>query len=49
VTINEIIEISKNYSTDKSNIFINGLLDNFRKKLKEQGKIKKSGKGLLEK
>ncbi len=49
VTINEIIEISKNYSTDKSNIFINGLLDNFRKKLKGQGKIKKSGKGLLEK
>jgi N utilization substance protein B len=49
VTINEIIEISKNYSTDKSNIFINGLLDNFRKKLKEQGKIKKTGKGLIEK
>lgn len=49
VTINEIIEISKNYSTDKSHIFINGLLDNFRKKLKEQGKIKKTGKGLIEK
>lgn len=49
VTINEIIEIAKNYSTDKSNIFINGLLDNFRKKLKEQGKIKKTGKGLIDK
>lgn len=49
VTINEVLEIAKEYSTDKSHIFINGLLDSFRKKLKEEGKIKKTGKGLIDK
>lgn len=49
VTMNEIIEIAKHYSTEKSHIFINGLLDSFRKKLKADGKIIKTGKGLLDK
>lgn len=48
VTINEYIEISKEYSTPKSNIFINGILDKIFADLKDEGKIKKFGRGLLE-
>ncbi|MDX9907624.1 MAG: transcription antitermination factor NusB [Bacteroidales bacterium] len=48
VTINEYIEISKSYSSIKSKLFINGILDKLVAKLKEEGKIKKSGRGLLE-
>ncbi|MFW5662261.1 MAG: transcription antitermination factor NusB [Bacteroidota bacterium] len=48
VTVNEAIDISKKYSTEKSGIFINGLLDAIIKKLEEEKKIKKTGKGLLE-
>ncbi|MFT7154371.1 MAG: N utilization substance protein B [Alteromonas macleodii] len=47
VTMNEYIEISKEYSTPKSKIFINGILDKVLIELKEQGKIKKMGKGLI--
>ncbi len=39
VTLNEYIELSKYYSTDKSATFINGVLDNIIKKLKEENKI----------
>ena len=39
VTINEYIDISKNYSTDKSREFINGVLDNLRKGLEKEGII----------
>lgn len=39
VTLNEYIEISKNYSTDKSAIFINGVLDNIVKDLKAENKL----------
>ena len=39
VTLNEYIEISKNYSTDKSAIFINGVLDNIVKELKADNKL----------
>ena len=39
--INEYIEISKYYSTKKSRIFINGLLDNFVRTYIKEGKIKK--------
>jgi N utilization substance protein B len=42
VTINEVIEIAKNYSTPKSGKFINGILDAASAKLEEQGLIKKS-------
>ncbi len=47
VTINEAIEIAKLYSTDKSGIFINGVLDAALSKLKEEGRLKKSGRGLV--
>jgi len=48
VTINEYIELSKLYSTPKSKQFINGLLDVLSEELKKEGKIKKSGRGLLD-
>jgi N utilization substance protein B len=48
VTINEYIELAKEYSTPKSRQFINGILDVISKKMKESGDIKKSGKGLLD-
>lgn len=48
VTLNEYIELSKYYSTPKSNGFINGVLDQMFAKLTEEGKIKKIGRGLLE-
>ena len=48
VTINEYVEISKTYSTDKSKEFINGVLDTLMKDLTEQGAIKKTGRGLVE-
>ena len=47
VTINEYIEISKYYSTPKSKVFINGLLDKLLFDLSEQKKIHKSGRGLI--
>jgi len=47
VTIDEIIEISKDYSTDKSSQFINGILDALFKQLDKEKKIKKSGRGLI--
>ncbi len=48
VTINEIIEIAKNYSTPKSGTFINGVLDNLSKELTTSGEIRKSGRGMLD-
>jgi len=48
VSINEYIDISKVYSTPKSNEFINGVLDKIMQQLKKEGKIVKSGRGLLE-
>ena len=47
VTMNEYIDIAKCYSTDSSGGFINGLLDRIIARLTEEGKIVKSGKGLL--
>lgn len=48
VTINEYIEISKEYSTPRSRQFINGILDKLVTDLKAEGAIKKSGRGLLD-
>jgi transcription antitermination protein NusB len=48
VTINEYIEISKSYSSAKSKLFINGILDKLIVKLKAEGKIRKTGRGLME-
>jgi N utilization substance protein B len=47
VTLNEYLEISKFYSTSKSNIFINGVLDKVVSQLKGEKKIMKSGRGLI--
>ena len=48
VTINEFLEIAKEYSTPKSSIFINGILDNLVKSYQSTGRLNKSGRGLLE-
>ena len=48
VTINEYLEISKEFSTPKSNSFINGILDKILAELKADNKIKKTGRGLIE-
>ena len=47
VTMNEYIEISKFYSTPKSNLFINGILDKAISMLTKEKKIKKIGRGLV--
>lgn len=48
VTLNEYIELSKWYSTPKSKVFVNGVLDKLVEDLKAKGNLKKIGKGLLE-
>lgn len=47
VTIDEYIELSKEFSSERSKLFINGILDKLVLELRSQGKIKKSGRGLL--
>ena len=48
VTLDEYIEISKYYSTPGSSLFINGVLDKIVESLKAEGKIDKSGRGMIE-
>jgi N utilization substance protein B len=48
VTINEFIDLSKQYSTPKSKNFVNGVLDKLAEELKANGRIKKSGRGLID-
>jgi len=48
VTINEYLEISKEFSTPKSNSFLNGILDKILIELKAQQRINKIGRGLIE-
>ena len=47
VTLDEYIEIAKFYSTHGSSTFINGILDKLVASLTEEGKINKSGRGLI--
>jgi len=47
VTFDEYLELAKYYSTAKSSIFINGLLDKISADLTEKGKINKMGRGLF--
>lgn len=47
VTINEYLEIAKDYSSEKSSFFINGVLDRIEKEYKKSGKIQKIGRGLI--
>nr|WP_298999589.1 transcription antitermination factor NusB [uncultured Allomuricauda sp.] len=46
VTLNEYLEIAKEYSTPKSSIFINGVLDKLAKEYKKEGRLQKMGRGL---
>ena len=46
VTINEYLEIAKEYSTPKSSIFINGILDKVVKEFDAEEKLNKIGRGL---
>lgn len=48
VSMNEYIDISKEFSTPKSKGFINGILDKILIELKEKGEIRKIGRGLME-
>jgi len=48
VSINEYIELTKEYSTPKSKQFINGILDVIAKELQKRGAVKKSGRGLID-
>lgn len=48
VSINEYIELTKEYSTPKSRQFINGILDVISKELVKTGAVKKSGRGLID-
>jgi transcription antitermination protein NusB len=47
VTLNEYIEIAKYYCTSKSSTFVNGILDNIVKEMREEGLLNKSGRGLV--
>ena len=48
VSLNEYIEISKDYSTEKSSLFINGILDKIVKDLVNNNSLIKEGRGLRE-
>ena len=48
VSINEYLDIAKSYSTTKSSVFINGVLDSVIKDLKKEGVFAKAGRGLME-
>jgi transcription antitermination protein NusB len=47
VTLNEYIEIAKYYCTSKSSTFVNGILDNIVKEIREDGLFNKFGRGLV--
>lgn len=48
VSINEAIEIAKDYSTDSSSTFVNGILDAVLMDMKKDGSIRKAGRGLVD-
>jgi len=48
VSINEAIEIARRFSTEKSDKFVNGVLDSILDDLKATGALKKSGRGLVD-
>lgn len=47
VTINEYLELAKEYSTPKSSLFINGILDNLVKDFQKNNRVNKAGRGLI--
>lgn len=48
VTVDEYIELSKEFSSDKSKLFVNGILDKLILELRSAGKIRKTGRGILD-
>ena len=48
VTLNEYIDISKDYSTPQSKVFINGVLDKIVEDLRKENRFTKTGRGLVE-
>ncbi len=48
VSLNEYIELAKQYSTPKSNVFINGILDKLLAEFKKDDRLQKEGRGLVE-
>jgi len=48
VTVDEYIELSKEFSTERSKLFINGILDKFIIELRSAGRINKTGRGLID-
>ena len=48
VSINEVIDMAKEYSTSNSGKFINGILDAILSDLKKEGNLKKTGRGLID-
>ncbi len=48
VTVDEYIELSKEFSSDRSRLFINGILDKLIAELRSRGRINKSGRGLMD-
>ena len=48
VTLNEYIELAKQYSTPKSSVFVNGILDKLLADFKNDGRLQKQGRGLVE-
>lgn len=48
VTLNEYIELAKQYSTPRSSIFVNGILDKLLADFKNDGRLQKQGRGLVE-
>lgn len=48
VTLNEYIELAKAYSTPKSSMFVNGILDKLIAEFRETDRMKKTGRGLVE-
>jgi N utilization substance protein B len=48
VTLNEYIELAKYFSSSKSKTFVNGVLDRVIREFREEGKLKKTGRGLID-
>jgi N utilization substance protein B len=48
VTINECVDIAKRFSTDQSGRFVNGMLDSIHTLLRGQDRVRKEGRGLVD-
>ena len=48
VTLNEAVEVARAFGTDKSASFVNGVLDAVLRELRDSGRMKKTGRGLVE-